>query len=142
AKGNLRQLGIPTLIDRAIQAVVVNALEPEWEAGFEPDVYGFRPGGSCHDAIEAIYLTCAGKTRYRMWVLDADLKAAFNNIDHDHLLSMLDGFPAKGDIRAWLKAAILEQGEFAATDAGAPQGGIISPLLLNVAMHGMEEVAG
>src|SRR5699024_2048231 len=62
--------------------------------------------------------------------------------DHDHLLSMLDGFPAKEHIRAWLKAGIMEQGEFAATDAGAPQGGIISPLLLNVVMHGMEEAAG
>jgi len=63
ANGKHRPLGIPTLIDRAIQAMVVNALAPEWEAHFEPDVYGFRPGRGCHDAIEAIYLTCAGKTR-------------------------------------------------------------------------------
>ncbi len=77
-----------------------------------------------------------------MWVLDADLRAAFDNIDHDHLLSMLDGFPAKGHVAAWLKAGVMEQGELAATDAGTPQGGIISPLLLNIAMHGMEEAAG
>ncbi|MDN6350959.1 MAG: group II intron reverse transcriptase/maturase, partial [Yaniella sp.] len=142
ADGKRRPLGIPTLIDRAIQAMVVNALEPEWEARFEPDVYGFRPGRGCHDAIEAIYLTCAGKTRYRMWVLDADLAAAFDNINHDHLLSMLDGFPTKGHIRAWLTAGIMEHGEYLPTEAGAPQGGLISPLLLNIAMHGMEEAAG
>lgn len=142
ANGKRRPLGIPTLIDRAVQAMVVNALEPEWEARLEPDVYGFRPGRGCHDAIEAIYLTCAGKTRYRMWVLDADLTAAFDNIDHDHLLTMLDGFPAKERIRAWLKAGVMEQDEYQATPAGAPQGGLISPLLLNVALHGMEEAAG
>jgi RNA-directed DNA polymerase len=142
AGGKRRPLGIPTLIDRAVQAIVLNALEPEWEARVEPDVYGFRPGRGCHDALAAIFGTCAGKTRHRMWVLDADLKGAFDNIDHDHLLVMLDGFPAKGHIRAWLKAGIMERGEFAATDAGTPQGGIVSPLLLNIALHGMEEAAG
>ncbi len=142
AKGKHRPLGIPTLIDRAIQAMVANALAPEWEARFEPDVYGFRPGRGCHDVIEAIYLSCAGTTRYRMWVLDADLRAAFDNISHDHLLSMLDGFPAKGHIGAWLKAGIMEQGEYLPTEAGASQGSPVSPLLLNIALHGMEDAAG
>lgn len=142
ANGKRRPLGIPTLIDRAIQAMVRNALEPEWEARFEPDVYGFRPGRGCHDAIEAIFGLCGKRKSLRAWVLDADLKAAFDNIDHDHLLAMLDGFPAKGHIAAWLKAGVMERGEYLPTEAGTPQGGIISPLLLNIAMHGMEEAAG
>ncbi|MCP2287089.1 RNA-directed DNA polymerase [Promicromonospora umidemergens] len=142
ANGKRRPLGIPTLTDRAVQAMVAGALEPEWEARFEPDVYGFRPGRGCHDAIEAIFVTCAGKTRHRMWVLDADLTAAFDNIDHDHLLAMLDGFPAREHVAAWLKAGVMEHGEYLPTEAGTPQGGIISPLLLNIALHGMEEAAG
>jgi RNA-directed DNA polymerase len=142
AGGKRRPLGIPTLTDRACQAIVLNALEPEWEARFEPDVYGFRPGRGCHDALAAIFGTCAGATRHRMWVLDADLKGAFDNIDHDRLLAALEGFPAREHIRAWLKAGVMEQGETSPTEAGTPQGGIISPLLLNVAMHGMEEAAG
>jgi len=142
ANGKRRPLGIPTLIDRAYQAMVRNALEPEWEARFEPDVYGFRPGRGCHDAIAAIFNQACRRTSRRLWVLDADLRAAFDNIDHDHLLTMLDGFPAKGHIRAWLKAGVMEHGEFEATEAGTPQGGIISPLLLNIAMHGMEKAAG
>ena len=79
----------------------------------------------------------------REWILDADLAAAFDNIDHDHLLSMLGGFPARGMIRAWLKAGVLEPGQgFAPTEEGTPQGGVISPLLLNVALHGMEHAGG
>ncbi|MDO4899037.1 group II intron reverse transcriptase/maturase [Actinomyces sp.] len=142
ANGKFRPLGIPTLVDRAIQAMVANALEPEWEARFEPDVYGFRPGRGCHDAIEAIFGLCGKRKSLRMWVLDADLKSAFDNISHDHLLAMLNGFPAREHIRAWLKAGVMEQGQWAPTEAGTPQGGIISPLLLNIALHGMEEAAG
>ncbi|MBK9102947.1 MAG: reverse transcriptase N-terminal domain-containing protein [Austwickia sp.] len=96
ANGKRRPLGIPTLIDRAIQAMVANALEPEWEARFPNRTYGFRPGRGCHDAIEAIFGLCGKRKSLRAWVLDADLKAAFDNISHDHLLTMLDGFPAKG----------------------------------------------
>jgi len=77
-----------------------------------------------------------------MWVRDADLAAAFDNINHEHLLSMLDGFPAKEHIRTWLAAGIMENGQYLPTAAGAPQGGLISPLLLNIAMYGMEEAAG
>lgn len=74
---------------------MVNALEPEWEARFEPKSYGFRSGRGCHDAISAIYLTLKGKNPQRMWVLDADLKAAFDRIDHDYLLTQLGTFPAR-----------------------------------------------
>ena len=83
ANGKLRPLGIPVIADRARQAVVRNALEPEWEARFEPRSYGFRPGRGCHDAIEAIYQVVKGKNPRRQWILDADLQGAFDHIDHD-----------------------------------------------------------
>ena len=87
SSGKRRPLGIPVLFDRAHQARVVNALEPEWEARFEPRSYGFRPGRGCHDAIAAIYLTAKGKSSKRRWVLDADLAAAFDLIDHSHIVN-------------------------------------------------------
>ena len=140
--GRRRPLGIPVIRDRAYQGVVANALEPEWEARFESRSYGFRPGRGCQDAIQAIYVTARGTTCRRVWVLDADLKAAFDRIDHDHLLAMLGGFPARGVIEGWLKAGVIDQGWFTPTDEGTPQGGVISPVLLNVALHGMEQAAG
>jgi RNA-directed DNA polymerase len=142
AGGKQRPLGIPVLVDRVLQARVVNALEPEWEARFEPRSYGFRPGRGCHDAIEAIFHVARGANPRRRWVLDADLAAAFDRIDHDHLLSQLGTFPAKGLIADWLKAGVVEKGRFAPTEEGTPQGGVVSPLLLNVALHGMEQAAG
>jgi RNA-directed DNA polymerase len=139
----LRPLGIPVIMDRCHQARVRNALEPEWEARFEPRSYGFRPGRSCHDAIGAIYNTCKGPLAKRVWALDADLAAAFDRIDHDRLLVALGAFPARGMIRGWLKAGVFEPGKgFAPTEEGTPQGGVISPLLLNIALHGLEEAAG
>src|SRR5215210_2228574 len=142
ANGRQRPLGIPVIADRALQAVAVNALEPEWEARFEPRSYGFRPGRGCHDAIEAIYKVARGPNPSRRWVLDADLAAAFDRIDHSQLLKALDRFPAKGLVERWLKAGVVEKGWFAPTEEGTPQGGVVSPLLLNVALHGMEEAAG
>jgi RNA-directed DNA polymerase len=129
-------------MDRCHQARVRNALEPEWEARFEPKSYGFRPGRSCQDAIAALYVVLAQRRASRVWVLDADLAAAFDKISHGHLLSMLDTFPARELIRAWLAAGVVEAGEYTATWEGTPQGGVISPLLLNVAMHGLEQAAG
>ena len=138
----MRPLGIPVISDRCHQARVRNALEPEWEARFEPRSYGFRPGRSCHDAIESLFSTLCGKSK-RVWILDADLAGAFDKISHGHLLEMLGGFPAKEMIAGWLKAGIFEAGKgFAPTGEGTPQGGIISPLLLNIALHGLEEAAG
>jgi RNA-directed DNA polymerase len=130
------------IIDRVLQARVVNALEPEWEARFEPKSYGFRPGRGCHDAIEAIFQTVKGRNPRRCWVLDADLKAAFDQIDHQHLLTQLGDFPACGMVADWLKAGVMDQGRFAPTEQGTPQGGVVSPLLLNIALHGMEAAAG
>ena len=142
ANGKRRPLGIPVIVDRVKQAQVVNALEPEWEARFEPKSYGFRPGRGCHDAISCIFNTVSGKSARRCWVLDADLTAAFDRIDHTHLLTALGGFPAKGLVAGWLKAGVVDKGRFAPTKEGTPQGGVVSPLLLNVALHGMEEAAG
>src|SRR6266700_4019993 len=82
-RAKLRPLGIPVIMDRCHQNRVKNALEPEWEARFEPRSYGFRPGRGCHDAIAAIFITCAGPRAKRVWALDADLAAAFDRIDHD-----------------------------------------------------------
>ena len=141
-KTKMRPLGIPVISDRCHQARVRNALEPEWEARFEPRSYGFRPGRGCHDAIESLFNTLRGKSR-RVWILDADLAGAFDKISHEHLLEVIGGFPAKGMIAGWLKAGIFEAGKgFAPTGEGTPQGGIISPLLLNIALHGLEEAAG
>jgi len=142
SSGKRRPLGIPVILDRAHQARIVNALEPEWEARFEPRSYGFRPGRGCHDAIEAIYLTAKGKNPKRRWVLDADLAGAFDRIAHDHLLTMLGTFPARGMVQQWLKAGVVENGRLSRTEEGTPQGGVVSPVLLNVALHGMEQAAG
>jgi RNA-directed DNA polymerase len=96
AKGKQRPLGIPVIVDRCHQARVRNALEPEWEARFEPRSYGFRPGRGCADAIGASYVTLNGPRARRVWTLDADLSAAFDRIDHARLLDALGSFPARG----------------------------------------------
>src|SRR5665648_92841 len=130
------------VVERGRFACVVNALEPEWEARFEPRSYGFRPGRGCQDAITAIYWTVNGRTPKRLWVLDADLAAAFDRLDHDHILASLGTFPARELIKRWLKAGVVERGWFRPTERGTPQGGPASPVLLNVALHGMENAAG
>jgi RNA-directed DNA polymerase len=132
-----RPLGIPTINDRALQALVKLALEPEWEAKFEPNSYGFRPGRSCHDAIGAIYSSINKKAKY---VLDADISKCFDRIDHKALLDKVKTYPTlMRQLKCWLKAGVLEEGNFSLTNEGTPQGGVISPLLANIALHGMEE---
>ena len=142
SNGRRRPLGIPVIADRCLQALTVNALEPEWEARFEPKSYGFRPGRGCHDAIVAIHTAASRTDAKRLWVLDADLTAAFDRLNHDHICASLGTFPARGMVRQWLQAGVIEDGRFAPTEEGAPQGGVISPLLMNVALHGMEAAAG
>ena len=142
ANGKMRPLGIPVIRDRVQQARVKNALEPQWEARFEGRSYGFRPGRSCHDAIAAVFNFAAGKKARRRWALDADLTSAFDKINHDRLMEAIGAFPAAREIRRWLKAGVMEGGRFAPTDEGAPQGGVISPLLLNIVLHGMGTAAG
>src|SRR6266487_2998890 len=92
--------------------------------------------------MQAIFVTARGKTCKRVWALDADLAAAFDRLDHDHLLGQLGTFPARGLVAAWLKAGVIDAGHFAPTERGSPQGGVISPVLMNVALHGMEQAAG
>jgi RNA-directed DNA polymerase len=136
--GEKRPLGIPTMSDRALQALVKLALEPEWEARFEPNSYGFRPGRSAHDAIEAIFKAIRLKPKY---VLDADIAKCFDKINHKALLEKLNTFPRlRRQIKAWLKSGVIDSKELLPTSEGTPQGGVISPLLANIALHGMEEM--
>ncbi|GET38419.1 RNA-directed DNA polymerase [Microseira wollei NIES-4236] len=132
-----RPLGIPTMNDRALPALVKLALEPEWEARFEPNSYGLGPGRSCQDAIAAIFIAINQKPKY---VLDADISKCFDQIDHKKLLKKLNKSPTiNRQIQAWLKSGVLDLGEFQETSQGTPQGGVISPLLANIALHGMAE---
>lgn len=133
-----RPLGIPTMYDRSLQAVVKSALEPEWEAVFEPNSYGFRPGRSCHDAIKQIKNCIQNKAKY---VLDADIARCFDRINHNALLQKLNiNGIVRQQIKAWLKSGVIDAGAFTATSEGTPQGGVISPLLANIALHGLENV--
>ncbi len=132
-----RPLGIPTMADRASQALVKQALEPEWEAKFEPNSYGFRPGRSAHDAIEAIFGCISRKAKY---VLDADISKCFDRINHEALLAKLNTSPTiRQQIKSWLKSGVLDDKTLFPTNEGTPQGGVISPLLANIALHGMEQ---
>jgi len=141
ANRKLRPLGIPTIHDRCRQARVKNALEPYWEAQFEATSYGFRPGRNCHDAISRIAKAMTGRSKLS-WVLDADIKGAFDNIGHDALLETIGAFPGRELIKQWLKAGYIEEKHLYLTESGTPQGGVISPLLANIALHGMEQALG
>jgi len=135
-KTERRPLGIPAMQNRAAQTLVRLALEPEWEARFEPNSFGFRPGRSCHDAIEAVFHGICHMPRF---VLDADIAACFDEIDHSALLRKLGTSPTlRRAIRGWLKAGVWDGVDFKPTEAGTPQGGPLSPLLANIALHGLE----
>ncbi|MEC4819999.1 MAG: reverse transcriptase domain-containing protein, partial [Scytonema sp. PMC 1069.18] len=125
----------PTVRDRIEQAMVKNALEPEWEAVFEQNSYGFRPGRSCQDAIEQSFNLFS---RWHNWVLEADIKGFFDNIAHESILNMVSNFPKRELIKGWLKAGFVFQGHLNLTEQGTPQGGVISPLLANIGLHGLE----
>src|SRR3954463_13505989 len=127
--GGTRGLGIPTVKDRVMQAVVKLALEPEWETRFEANSYGFRPGRCTMDAIEAIFIALGNK-RSSQWILDADISGCFDNIAHGPLLAKLPTFTRT--IEGWLKAGSIELGDWRESGAGTPQGGIASPLLANI----------
>ena len=120
------EVHVATMIDRATQAIVKNALEPFWEARFEGSSYGFRPGRGCHDAIARIYAIACPNKRKR-WVLDADVEGAFDNIGHTALLNAIGPFPARELIAQWLKAGYVEMGTLHQTEAGTPQGGVMTP---------------
>lgn len=137
-KEEKRPLGIPTMKDRVLQQVVKAALEPEWEARFEASSYGFRPGRSCHDAIKHIKNAIQSKAKY---VLDADIAKCFDKINHLALLQKLNyRGKVRQQIKSWLKSGVIDQGVFTATSEGTMQGGVISPLLANIALHGLENL--
>ena len=133
-----RPLGIPTMRDRATQTLVKLALEPEWEARFGPNGYGFRPGRSCWDAIQATFQSICQKDKH---VLDADIAKCFDRIDQEALLRKVNAGPAvTRQLRAWLKAGILDGDTLFPSESGTPQGGVASPLLASIALHGVEEL--
>ena len=135
SKTEQRPLSIPTMHDRALQALVKLALEPEWEAHLEPNNYGYRPGRSCRDAIGAIFLAIKQKPKF---VLDADIQKCFEQINQTALLRKLNTFSSLArQIRAWLKSGIMDGETVYPTPEGIAQGGPLSPVLANVALHGM-----
>nr|ARO91188.1 putative reverse transcriptase/maturase [Flintiella sanguinaria] len=143
-KAEKRPLDIQTMNDRAKQALAKLALEPEWEAVFEPNSYGFRPARRAQDAIEAIFL--ALKYGTPKWVFDADIRKCFDRMDHNALIAKLNTFPVmEAQIRAWLKADIMEEyantpkEDIIASTLGTLKGGVISPLLSNIALDGLEK---
>ena len=141
ASGKQRPLGILTIRNRVAQAIVKNAMEPSWEARFEPNSYGFRPGRSCNDAIVQVWNRLNRRSRHK-WALDADLKGAFDNISHGFILERLGSVPGRELMKQWLKAGYVEAEIFHATKDGVPQGGVISPLAANIALDGLEQQLG
>lgn len=143
--GGKRKLGIPTIRDRAMQTLVLMAMDPEWETKFEPHSFGFRPGRSAIDAVSHLWYTLIhrkGCKPHPGWVFDADISSCFDNIDHDALLSKIEGSPFQGIIEAWLKSGSISRVGFERTEKGTPQGGVISPLLANIALDGLERQFG
>ncbi|TFG28648.1 MAG: group II intron reverse transcriptase/maturase [Promethearchaeota archaeon] len=142
SSGDKRPLGIPTVKDRVVQMLVKLALEPEWEVRFESHSYGFRPGRRCMDAIWQIWNSIRSRKTGNTseWILDADISGCFDNINHDALLKKIPVF--RETVKRWLKSGIIEFGKYSQTKAGTPQGGIISPLLANIALDGLERLFG
>ncbi|KAA0794859.1 group II intron reverse transcriptase/maturase [Bacillus sp. BPN334] len=139
--GKKRPLGIPVIKDRIFQNVVKNALEPQWECRFESMSYGFRPKRSAHDAMANLFLKLSRGTN-RAWIFEGDFQGCFDNLNHEHILSCIEGFPYSNAINQWLNAGCIDNKTFYKTETGTPQGGIISPLLANIALHGMEQELG
>ena len=135
--GKLRPLGIPSAKDRAMQALHLLALEPVAEVMADPNSYGFRSHRACRDATEQIFI-CLARKSAAQWILEADIKGCFDNISHQWLL---DNIPMDRQIlRKWLKAGYMEKDILHPTKAGTPQGGIISPVLMNLTLDGMESL--
>lgn len=135
ANGKERPLGIPTMLDRAMQALYLLALEPVSESTSDPNSYGFRRNRSTHDAMGQLFITLSRKVSAQ-WVLEADIKGCFDNINHDWLLRNV---PMDTEVlRKWLNAGVFYKGMLQASEAGTPQGGIISPTLANMALNGLE----
>lgn len=150
--GEFRPLGIPTVKDRVVQCAIKQIMEPLFEAHFWHVSYGFRPGRGCHGALEHIRMAMRPRVKAEdgkrhvmpyQWVIEGDIKGCFDNIDHHHLMDRVR--KRVGDrklnlaIVQFLKAGVLSEEQFLRTDSGTPQGGIISPLLANIALSVIEE---
>ena len=137
SSSGIRPLGIPIIKDRVKQMLVNMALSPQWEAKFESGSYGFRPGRSVNDAMDAVFLSISKKPK---WVLDADIEKCFDRISHDKLLDKCETFPLmRKQLRSWLKAGIMEEGTLTFPKKGTPLVGSICPLLSNIALHGLQD---
>jgi RNA-directed DNA polymerase len=135
ANGKERPLGIPTMTDRAMQALHLLALEPVVESQSDPNSYGFRRNRSTADAMSQLFV-CLSQKAAAPWVLEADIEGCFDHINHEWLTSHVRMDTAT--LHKWLKAGVVYKGQLASTEAGTPQGGIISPTLANVALNGLE----
>ena len=133
-----RRLGIHSLYDLGLQTLVKLGMEPEWEAHFETNTYGFRPGRSTDDAIQAIYLSINDEPKY---VLNADISKCMSEVNHHALLGKIDKSPYRQLVKQWLKSGVFDKSQFdpPLLELGTPQGEVISPLLANIALHGMEK---
>lgn len=137
SNGKKRPLGIPTMKDRAVQALYLLALDPVAETTADPNSYGFRVGRSCADAIEQCFKVLS-HGQGAQWVLEGDIRSCFDKISHEWLLAHV---PAdRAIVRKWLKAGYLEKGALHPTEEGTPQGGVISPVLANLALDGLERL--
>ncbi len=133
-----RPLGIPTMRDRAMQALYKMALEPVAETTGDPNSYGFRPCRSCHDAIKMIGILASRSSTRPEWILEGDIKSCFDKISHEWILENIP--TEKPMLRQWLKCGFLEGGKLQSTDSGTPQGGLISPTIANMVLDGIETI--
>ena len=135
--GKLRSLGIPTIIDRVYQEIIRMALEPQAEVHFEPISYGFRPKRGAFDAIARIFNNM--KRGNWCWIFEGDFRACFDNLSHEFILEQIKGFPLLKVVERFLKAGYIDNSVFNKTEKGTPQGGLLSPLLANIALTGLEK---
>ncbi|KUF41763.1 group II intron reverse transcriptase/maturase [Comamonas kerstersii] len=135
SNGKERPLGIPTMLDRAMQALHLLGLEPVAETTSDPNSYGFRRNRSTADAMGQIFV-CTSRKASAQWVLEADIEGCFDQINHEWLVRHVP--MNKTILRKWLKAGVVHQGRLSPTEEGTPQGGIISPTLANMALNGLE----